>query len=204
MLPLAILVLALSNCAQAQSFQRRPPRQEAAGAQVRAAGPVLQSGSERYQAVLDVRAVRTAGRDYPPQAVLQAIGEDQGEVVQTQGTLVFYRPSATGAAPSAADALTMQATPSGHQSLPVVRNLRTGQLGVVPGTIVLRLRDPAQAPQVAADFDLKLETEPMASGHVVVRAAAGQDPFAVSVALRADPRVAEAGAEVLENPAVPQ
>ena len=189
----------LSSCVQAQEIN---PRQQVdkGGAQRKplAEGPAVESGGERYVLLPEVRAVHVRNLDRGSEHALASMGVQALEVLETKGHLVLYR-----RASAASPAFVRLLTPSGHRSLPVVRNERTGQLGVVPGTITVKLRDVALAEALASDHGLVLELRVGTTAYGIYRVAPSTDPFAAASALRADVRVADATVEILENVNVP-
>ncbi len=97
----------------------------------------------------------------------------------------------------------MQADESGERTYPVVQNKSTGQLGVVLGTVRVKLADAGKAQALARAHGLSLGRLYARIGFAFFSVGAGQDPFAAARALRADARVADATVEILENVNVP-
>ncbi|MCH8132665.1 MAG: bifunctional diaminohydroxyphosphoribosylaminopyrimidine deaminase/5-amino-6-(5-phosphoribosylamino)uracil reductase RibD [Myxococcales bacterium] len=112
------------------------------------------AGQSRWITGPEARAVvsRNAGED--AQRELSAMGLEVEEVLEKKGRFIIYR------TPPGAEAMSRgpKLTANGEPVYPVVLNRRTGQLGVIPGQIVVRLKDASQAQSLADDFGVGLLT----------------------------------------------
>ena len=84
-------------------------------------------------------------------------------------------------------------------SLPVALNTRTGNLGVVLGTLIVHLRDATDAPAVARDHDLLVASMAWQLSVAFLKVPVGRDLIAAAAALSSDERVVSAELEVSEG-----
>lgn len=160
-------------------------------------GQAFQSGGQEYQLLGGVRAVAR-----PPEAgekqVLETVGAAPADVLEAKGGFLVYL-EAAGAAPVAARRTTPLAS-----TLPVAVNKRTGGLGIVLGSLTVRLRDPATAEALARAHGLRLTFSAPHLSTAFYEVPQGQDIQAAAAELARDGRVASAEVEVKEHFAVPQ
>lgn len=200
-----VTILCVTNCAQASELKRDKSgkiRQTAATAALQKGGEVRSAG-ETYILLPEARAVqrRDGSRNASEDAlqVLSEMGVNAQEVLEKKGRFIIYR------TPPSAEAMSRgpKLTANGEPVYPVVLNRRTGQLGVVPGQIVVRLKDASQAQSLADDFGVGLVTVFKHLNTAFYQVAFEQDPFAVSGDMAGDFRVLSATVEILENVNVP-
>ncbi len=191
---LALLVLA--TCAQA--VDRGPKRRPGAGATVGQVERTVHSAGRAYDLLGDVRAARGQPEGLPA-AELQRLGLEATEVLSTVGPFIVYRAARSLRGGPAAP----QLAPSGTPTFSVVRNARTGTLGIVLGTIVVQLQPRASAQTVAAAYGLILENALPRSGRAYLRVPDDVDPFEMAQILADDAAVLTAAAEIVEHVAVP-
>jgi hypothetical protein len=117
------------------------------------------------------------------------------ELVEEKGPFAIFREGAAAAT---------EATRAGPaETHPVAVNERTGNLGVVPGTLVVRLREGSSAGELARAHGLSLDFHAAHLGTAFFRAPAGASLPAAAARLAADPRVRSAEIEVKEHLAEP-
>ncbi len=159
-------------------------------------GAPFRSRGQQYRIVGGVRAVARESGEADADALARA-GAAAGDAVESKGHYLVFRQGA--AAPLPAQARSRQA-----DTLPVAVNARTGNLGVVLGTIAARLRKPSDAAAIAADHGLELVAAAPPISMAFYRPPPGQDVQAAAAALARDARVASAELEVKEHLAEPQ
>ena len=82
-------------------------------------------------------------------------------------------------------------------------NPRTGGIGIVPGTLNVKLKNNANAAALAADYGLEVVREFAHLKTVFYRVKTGQDVLTAAASLSADARVEQAEVEVIEHLNVP-
>ncbi len=159
-------------------------------------GAEFRSEGQTYRPVAGLRAeLRPAGRVEPGQASAEGAAE---VIVEVKGPYVIYRDTA---AVSAAGKSLVGAPRVAKGS--VVVNVRTGQLGIADGLITAKLSDVGAAGALAAANGLTVEYVAGHIGYAFFTAPPGQDLAAAAAALRKDPRVKSAHANVQESFAEP-
>ena len=175
---------------------RTPLAQALAGQTPLKEGRGLTSGGESYVLLPEVRAMpRSApglATGKPPLMALETLGAEPQALLETRGPYLVYR---TGPDETPAPRL----TPGGPTSLPVVRNTRTGRLGVLTGTLAVRLAEDASAENLAKAHDLTVGNRLAGLGVVFLRSGPGRDLFALVQELASDRRVKEARLDILEH-----
>jgi hypothetical protein len=159
-------------------------------------GSAFQSAGARYRVVGGMRAMMLA-EGQSSDAALATVGASTTAIVETKGRFILFRGG--GAAPFAS-AMAVK----GASTLPVVENVRTGGLGVVPGTLVVVVTPPFDAESIARDNQLELVRAFPGISTAVYRVPDGLDVQAVAATLATRPTVASAEIEVLEHFATPQ
>jgi hypothetical protein len=160
-------------------------------------GSAFRSGGQEYQIVGGVRAV-AKGPEAEERQALEAVGAAAADLLEAKGGFLVYR-EAAGAAPVAA-----RAAAGPGSTLPVAVNRRTGGLGIVLGSLTVRLRDPAVAEAVAREHGLRLTFSAPHLSTAFYQVPQGQDIQAAAAELARDGRVTTAEIEVKEHFAVPQ
>jgi hypothetical protein len=191
-LRLAVLVtFALPSLAVAQSTGLAASDAQALVASL-PQGAEFRSDGQTYRPVVGLRAeLRPAGRVEPGQASAEGTTE---VIVEVKGPYVIYRDTATV---SAAGKSLVGAPRVAKGS--VVVNVRTGQLGIADGIITAKLFDVEAARALAAANGLAVEYVAAHIGYAFFTAPSGRDLAAAAAALRNDPRVKSAHANVQEN-----
>ena len=112
-------------------------------------------------------------------------------MLETKGRLVLYRGGAFAVA---------QVARVGAASIyPTVVNVRTGTLGVLTGTLVVKPRRFGDAASIASQHGLETVKEFAHIGTVFYRASGKADLADLAAALQADARVETAYPEIIEH-----
>jgi hypothetical protein len=166
-------------------------------------GPEFTNDRRTYRVVAGMQAVRLG--DATAVARAEALGLPAAAVVEQKGPYaIVERGTAADAPANRLAAASAIASVDGERAFPVVVNARTGQLGVVSGTIIVKLADLADADALAKANGLSVEYVAEPIGFVFLGAPAGTDVLAMTAALGRDPRVILAYAEIREHFAVPR
>ncbi len=156
-----------------------------------AGGPAqFQSAGATYRFAPGIRAVHKPAAKSVPEA-LAAVGASAPSFVAEKGRYLLYRE------PGAAAATVGQV--GGAATLPVVQNVETGGLGVVPGTLVAVLAPAADPQSLAGSLGLELVLSVPAISTAIFRVPAQVDIQASAAALAASPGVVSAQIEVKEH-----
>jgi Open reading frame 2 N-terminal domain len=194
-----VALLLFAHGGFAQSYRapaKTETRERAAMLEGLARGKDLMGSRDRYRQLPQVSAIALANpSETPAQAVARA-GDQGAPVLETKGRLVLYRSAQTRPASIGS---------SGKASVyPTVLNTRTGTLGVLTGTLIVKPKNMSDADAIAASYGLaKSKAYPQLQA-VFYSAKAGVDIADVSAALRADPRVESAYPEIVERVRVPK
>ena len=166
-------------------------------------GPSFAAGTqESFQVVVGLRAV--ARGSATPEARLGALGLSASDLVEAKGPFVIFQHASTGATPRAKIAAASVVTAIDRTTVyPVVLNPRTGGLAILPGVVIARLRDTADAASLAEANGLQIDHVAEMIRFGFFRVPEGGDPIAAAAALAKDPRVVTAYPEVREHFAVP-
>ena len=185
-----ILALCLLMAAAAPALAQKQWQAAATEASDRAAliqtlkrGKQITAGGESY-------------RHLPEVSAAEGKAKAGGEVIETKGKLVLYRASA------AASAVVVRA--GGSDVYPTVVNSRTGALGVLTGTLVVRPKSMADADAIAASHGLQKSKAYPQLQTVFYEVKPGADIADAAAALQADPRVELAYPEIIEHVRVPK
>jgi hypothetical protein len=166
-------------------------------------GPEFTNDRRTYRVVAGMQAVRLG--DATAAARAEALGLPAAAVVEQKGPYaIVERGTAAGAPANRLAAASAISSVDGERAFPVVVNTRTGQLGVVSGTIIVKLASIADADALAKANGLSVEHVAESIGFAFLRAPAGMDVLATTAALGRDPRVTLAYAEIREHFAVPR
>lgn len=160
--------------------------------QKQARGAVVTSNSEQYQVLPGVRASMGQAKEKPVQTLARVGGS---QLVETKGDFVVYTATPQGSA-----SLTQA---NGLTTYPTVINSRTGGVGILPGSLNVKLKNMANAAAVGATHGLELVRQFDHLQVVFYRVQPGQDVVAAAASLAADGRVVSAEVEVIEHMKVP-
>jgi hypothetical protein len=155
-------------------------------------GATLTSNEQEYQVLPGARAVQSQPQETQQQAVARVGG---GQAIESKGNFVVYSTPQQGGA--------SVAQVRGVTTYPAVLNTRSGNIGILPGTIRVKLKDATSAAAIASDKGLTLAGQLAHLQMAVYRVKAGQDLAAAAASLAADVRVVSAEVEVLEHMNVP-
>jgi hypothetical protein len=154
-------------------------------------GSSVISNSQEYQILPGVRAAEIIAHEQPQQALSRMGG---GKLIETKGSFVIF---------FAAEQSQASVTSVNGTSYPTALNPRTGGIGIVPGTLSVKLRNTASASAIASDHGLDVVRVFAHLQTAFYRVKPGQDVVAVAAALTADARVASVEVEVVEHMNVP-
>jgi len=198
-----IRIIALCLALASASAPAQEPRNPTPAVAERAAmletlqrGKEIRVRGERYRHLPEVLAVERAGSAQSPQEALSLAKAGAAQVLETKGRFVLYR--AGGANTAVVQRV------GGATVYPTVVNSRTGTLGVLTGTLIVKPKSMASADAIAAGHGLeKTKTYPQLQT-VFYRAKPGVDIADVSAALQADSRIESAYPEIIEHVRVPK
>jgi len=200
---LAGLAASALLAAGAQAQERKPADKPGRGQEFLQSlrrGEEIATRNERYVVLPDVRAVIRHGVPEAPQEALAALGVGPAEPLEVKGQFIIYHPLTVGSIAQA----NAVAQVDGQRVFPVAVNPRTGQFGIVTGSIAVRVENPADWEALAADYGLQLARRYEHLGVAFYQVAPQRDILAARRDLLADTRVIEAELEVLEHFNVPQ
>ncbi|MDH5753477.1 MAG: hypothetical protein OEZ59_13790 [Deltaproteobacteria bacterium] len=167
-------------------------------------GREVSSGGQTYRLLPGVRAVsqgmagKTPDAGTPPEKVLEKMGARARSVLAMRGPFIIYHDES-----AEQDAATATTLDSGTPSLPVVRNSRTGDLGVLTGALAVRLVKGVDPEQLAEDYDLIMGAWFKRLDVVMLHGRPGNDLFLAAVRLTHDSRVVRADVEIQERSYTP-
>ncbi len=197
-----IVALGFVLAASLALAQESPKPAKAKAAERAAMLETLQKGKEilgsreHYRFLPEVHAVEHSASAETPQEALARIGESAAQVVETKGRLVLFR--STQQKPAFVERV------AGATVYPTVVNTRTGTLGVLTGTLVVKPKSLADAAAIASSHGLEKGKEYPQLQTVFYRARAGADIADVAAALQADPRIESAYPEIIEYVRTPK
>jgi len=196
----------LSLClmfATSPALAQEPPKPAQAGAAARAAmlgtlqrGKQITVRNERYQVLPEVVAAARKSLRETPQQAIAALGADAGQIIETKGRFVLFRSSPRRAA--------MVEEIAGAAVYPTVLNARTGTLGVLTGTLVVKPKSMDAVAGIANRHGLDTAKEYPQLRTVFYRVKANLDIVDTVSALQADPRIENAYPEIVEYVRVPK
>lgn len=155
-------------------------------------GANISSNKQQYQILPGVRATESLSQEQPQQTLTRMGG---GKLIETKGSFVVF----TAAQQSTASVDSV----NGASSYPAAFNPRTGGIGIVPGTLNVKLNIIDNAAAVAADYGLEVVRVFAHLQTASFRVKPGQDVVAAAASLSIDARVESAEVEVIEHMNVP-
>jgi Open reading frame 2 N-terminal domain len=194
----ALGLLLIAPAALAQKYgqpARTGATERAAMVKTLERGKPIKGSREEYRHLAQVFAVVANSSETPEQAIART-GDSGAQLVEMKGRLVLYR---------SAQARAASVERFGKFNVyPTVVNARTGTLGVLTGTLIVKPKNMADADAIASSHGLeKIKAYPQLQT-VFYRAKAGVDLADASAALQADPRVESAYPEIVEHVRVPK
>ncbi len=193
---LSLSVALLPATALGQADATRARRAELVAASQK--GPEFRNDKQTYRVVVGMQALPRGDAGASAQAL--KLGFSTADVVEQKGPYVIVTRAPVGAtATLRLEAASGLAEVSGAPAFPVVVNVRNGQLGVVSGTLVVKMADVGEAAALAEANGLGVEYVAEPIHYAFLRVPAGRDVLAVLAALRRDARVSSAYAEIRET-----
>ena len=165
--------------------------ERAALLQTLARGSNISSNNQQYEMLLGVRAAEISPNELPQQAITRMGG---GQLVESKGSFVLF----TSTQQSAASLKSANGT-----SYPTAINSRTGGIGIVPGTLNVKLKNINNANIIATAYGLDVVRVFEHLKTAFYRVKSGQDVVTVAASLASDARVENAEMEVIEHISVP-
>jgi hypothetical protein len=161
-------------------------------------GPEFRNDRQAYRVMVGMQAVLR--EDATAVARAANLGLPAADVVEQKGPYAIVTRTPVGdTAAARLEKASAVAEVAGEPTFPVVVNVRTGQLGVVSGTVLVKMADVEEAAALAQANGLAVEYVAGPIGYAFLRVPAGKDVFATLVALRRDARVSSAYAEIRER-----
>ena len=154
-------------------------------------GKEIDVQGERYQHLPEVFAVERKSSAQTSQETTNLVGAGTAQVIETKGTMELYRGG------KVAGALIQRV--GGSTVYPTVLNVRTGALGVLTGTLIVKPKSMADADAIAASHGLEKTKAYPKLQTVFYQVKVGADIADVSTALQADPKVESAYPEIIER-----
>ena len=190
---LLIALIALPALVQAaDKSETTAVTERAALLQTAGRGQAVTSNSQQYQILPGARAVESLAQEQPQQTLARAGG---GKLIETKGAFVVFAAAQQSAA--------SVASTNGATSYPTVLNTRSQGIGILPGTLNVKLKNMDSAAAIAIDHGLEVVRVFAHLQTVFYRVKPGQDVLAAAASLSADPRVSSAEVEVIEHMKVP-
>ena len=191
---LLMVFITIQTMAQAADTNRQTPaaKEREIFLQSHARGAGISSNSVDYQILPGVRAAHKLEHEQPEQTSLRMSGT---KLIETKGSIVVFE-----AAHQSQSSVTLV---NGASSYPTVINVGTGGIGVVPGTIRVKLKNSSSGNAIATDHGLEVVRIFAHLNTAFYQVKSGQDLVAVTTSLSSDTRVESAEVEVIEHVLVP-
>jgi len=179
--------------------QEYPKPAKARAAERTAMLETLQKGKQitgsrgQYRHLPEVSAVAHGANETPEEAIART-GAGGDQIIETKGRFVLFR--------SAQQKPASVGRVAGGTVYPTVVNTRTGTLGVMTGTLIVKPKSMADAAAIANSYGLEKGREYPHLQTVFYRA--GGDIADAAAALQADPRVESAYPEIIEHVRTPK
>ena len=188
---LCLMFAAAAAPAQESREPARTAAERAAMLETLQRGKEIKGSREQYRHLPEVYAVEHHPSAETPQEALARVGESNAQLVEIKGRFVLFR--------SAQQNPALVARAAGTTVYPAVVNVRTGTLGVLTGSLVVKPKSMADAAAIAISHGLEKGKEYPHLQTVFYRVKADADIADVAAALQADPRVESAYPEIIEN-----
>ncbi len=194
----ALALMLVAPAALAQEYQK-PAKAKAAERdamlETLQKGKQIQGSRGQYRHVPEVLAVARRTNETPEEAIAR-MGAGGEQFLETKGRLVLFR--STQQKRASVEGV------GGSAVYPVVVNARTGTLGVLTGTVIVKPKSIADAAAIASSHGLEKGKEYPQLQTVFYRVKANADIADVASALQADPRIESAYPEIIEYVRVPK
>lgn len=151
---------------------------------------------QTYQLLPEIFAVKRSDAKDDPREALMRIGVDATSLVDAKRSYIVFRANQ----PSPRAAMTQAGTAT---VFPTVINKRTKAIGVLQGTLIVKLKQMADADSIGSTHGLQLVKQYPQIQTVVYRVPTGVDLIASVEAVASDGRVASAYPDILEHERVP-
>jgi len=158
-------------------------------------GKPIKGSREQYRHLPEVFAVARGAKETPQEAIAR-IGAADGQLLEIKGRLALFRSARQKAA--SVEGI------GGSAVYPVVLNSRTGTLGVLTGTLVVKPKSMADAALIANSRGLEKGKEYPQLQTVFYRVKVGADIADAAAALQTDPRIESAYPEIIEYVRLPK
>jgi len=158
-------------------------------------GKEISVRGERYQQLPEVTAVERKGNITPEKAVAP-LGAAPTDILENKGRLVVFRSPQKKAG--------VVERVAGAAVYPTVLNARTGTIGVLTGTLIVKPKSMSDADAIASSHGLEKTKAYPQLQTVFYKVTSKIDIADVSAALQADPRVESAYPEIIEHVRVPK
>lgn len=188
--PLFLLAVILSAQAAAGGDTHAQALEREALARSLATGQTFARDGVSYRHAPEIRAMRADRKEQTAQA-LPRVGASASDLIDRRGALLYFRRPAQMTTAARVERVNRRAL------LPVAVNTQTGQLVMLPGSIIAYPRDMAQARQLASDHGLTHAGQFPHLNTAIYEVRPGQDVLAAAQSLAADPRVRLAEPEVV-------
>jgi len=175
---------------------RDPANERAAMLETMHRGKDIKGSRERYQHLPELLAVERASSAETPRQALARIGAAGAPVVETKGRLVLFR--SVQQKPAVVERV------AGATVYPTVLNTRTGNFGVLTGTLVVKPKSMDDAAAIASSHGLETAKEYRHLQTVLYRVKANMDIADVAAALQSDARIESAYPEIIEYVRTPK
>ena len=159
-------------------------------------GKEIKGSREQYRHLPEVYAVEHHPSAETPREALARISESSAQVVETKGRFVLFR--STQQKPAFVGRV------AGAAVYPTVLNTRTGNFGVLTGTLVVKPKSMDDAAAIANSYGLEKAKEYPHLQTVFYRVKANMDVADVAAALQADARIESAYPEIIEYVRTPK
>jgi hypothetical protein len=157
-------------------------------------GKEIKGSREQYRHLPEVYAVEHHPSAETPQEALARVGESNAQLVETKGRFVLFR--------SAQQKPALVGRVAGATVYPTVLNTRTGNFGVLTGTLVVKPKSMGDAAAIANSYGLEKGKEYAHLRTVFYRTKG--DIADAAAALQADARIESAYPEIIEYVRTPK
>ncbi len=189
------LCLALAPAAVLAQEARNPAAERAAMLDTLQRGKQIKGSREQYRHLPEMVAVARGANETPREA-LARVGESSAQLVETRGRFVLFR--STQQKPAFVGRV------AGATVYPTVLNTRTGNFGVLTGTLVVKPKNMDDAAAIANGHGLETAKEYPRLQTVFYRVKANMDVADVAAALQSDARIESAYPEIIEYVRTPK
>jgi hypothetical protein len=189
-----MLVTSLSLAQEFREVAKVKAAERAAMLETLQKGKEIQGSRGQYRVLPEVHAVEHKASLETPQEALARVGESSAQVVETKGRLVLF--------------LSAQRKPAfvgrvaGTTVYPTVLNTRTGNFGVLTGTLVVKPKSMDDSAAIANSYGLEKWKEYPHLRTVFYRAKG--DIADAAAALQSDARIESAYPEIIEYVRTPK